>query len=347
VAQLAGRMVRSGHTVEVLTESRSADLPVLERLDGVLVRRFTVPLTNHPYAVAPGLWWYLLTHRAEYDVVHAHNYHALPALSTVPARIQPLVFTPHYHGVATTRAGRLLHVPYRWIAAQIFRRSAAVICVSQWEAQLVGRHFPAVRDRITIIPNGVDVERIQAAAPVSAGKPLILTVGRLKGYKNVGRILEAMTHLEPGLRLVIAGDGPDRSALEQHARRLNLESRIRFLGHVPQSELDRWYRAARVFVTVSSEEAFGVTVLEALAAGARVVASDIPAHREVADLVGGVGMQLVAASAPATELAREIERALRAGPIEPDTLHLPRWSDVAAQTEAVYRSLVTKQRQPV
>lgn len=342
VARLAARMAAAGCTVEVLTQSSDRTLPAVSVSDGVTVRRFAVPLPSRDYAVAPGLWTYLPRHSRRYDVVHAHNYHAVSSLAPAVARCRALVFTPHYHGTGHTPLAKALHAPYRLAGAAIFAASRRVICVSEAEAALVRRHFPRASSRLTVIPNGVDVAELRAAAPYDVGRTVVLSAGRLDGYKRVDLIIRALAHLDDSFALRVAGDGPARAALEALAARLGLGQRVEFLGRVDDDALRRWFRTARVFASMSEHEAFGITVLEALAAGADVVASDIPSYREIARSHGGVAL-LPPGAAP-ERLARAIERAAlppRDGRAAPPILS---WDDVAAETLRLYRAVAAPMR---
>ncbi len=166
VGAIASQAARAGHDVEVLTQARDSGLPAVE-LDGdVVIRRFAVAVPSEPYALAPTLWSYLRYNQDAHDVLHAHNYHALPALAAAMASPKPLVFTPHYHGTSDSAVRRVLHRPYRLAGRRIFDRSARVICVSMAERDVLCADFPAVGRRVSVIPNGVDVDRIGEPTPL-------------------------------------------------------------------------------------------------------------------------------------------------------------------------------------
>jgi glycosyltransferase involved in cell wall biosynthesis len=335
VAQLARRAAAHGYQVEVLTQESDRRLPAVEVIDGATVRRFPVWSPGQTYTMAPGLWAYLVRYHTRYDVVHAHSYHAVPALGAALAGCRPLVFTPHYHGTGHSRPRRWLHVPYRAVGAAIFSRSSRVICVSDAEAALVRRHFPPVAGRVTVIPNGVDVIALREAVPYPEERTVILSVGRLEAYKNVHLPIQALTHLDATFVLRVIGDGPARPALDDLVTRLGLRERVQFLGRVDESRLHRWFRTAAVHVGMSSHEAFGIALREALAAGCGVVAADIPACREIARGTGSPAVALVPLDARPVVLARVIRGTQVTG--MPQLLS---WDEVAAQTHSVYRAVV-------
>jgi len=340
VAALAVRLAARGHEVEVLTQQKVRGPTSIERIDGVTVRRFPLVFPEPIYALAPGIWRYLQRHGARYDLVHAHSYHAFSALLAALAGCRPLVLTPHYHGGGHMPLGRALHLPYRTLGAMMLKRADAIICVSHSEAALLLRHFPAAADRITVIPNGVDVAAIRGAGPFPGQQTLILSAGRLAAYKGVHRVLGALAELDHRFVLCVIGEGPARAELEAVAARLGLEARVHFLSQVDQARLYRWYRTAAVYVSLSSQEAFGMTLLEALAAGAGVIASDIPAHREVLRMAGPARAALVPVDAPPAEVATALQAMVETPPGAREEPEIRSWDDVVQQTLVVYDALL-------
>lgn len=335
VERLARHAAARGHEVEVLTQTNDREQPLEEVLDGARVRRFTVAYRSDHYAISPALWRYLRESSDRFDVMHAHNYHSLPGLAaarTVGDRTA-FIFTPHYHGTSASAFRRVLHRPYRLAGRRILRRAAAVICVSSREASLLARDFPFVEDKVQVIPNGVDVEALRSAIPFEENRTVVLSFGRLEEYKQVDRTVAAMSHLEESFVLRVGGDGPARAAIQAQIESLGLADRVHLLGRVGDEELMRWFRTATVFVTASRIEAMPITPLEVMAAGARVVASDIDAHREIAQVTNGPVTLLPPDPSP-TQIAEAIREAVDAPPRQ---VEVPTWEDVGDRTLEVYR----------
>ena len=338
VEEIAHRLADQGETVEVLTHHDDPALPDTELREGVLVRRHKVPVPSQHFGVSPAVWATLIRERHRYDVVHAHGYHSAAPLAATMAGASPLVFTPHYHGTGHSPLRKAIHVPYRAAGAAIAARSQRIICVSRAEADLFLTHFPSARPRVTVIPNGVDLDRITGARPYPTAGAVVVTGGRLQSYKQVDRIVEAMALTPPELRLVVTGDGPERGALEALADERGLRERVRFIGRVEPERLYRWYASAEVFCSMSSNEAMPVTILELLAAGARVVASDIPAHRDIRDRTAGA-ITLVPLDAGPEVLSAALGHALNESPAAAQ--RIPTWDEVTTQTLDVYRGLTS------
>jgi len=335
VGHLAAGLAELGFAVDVLTHGEGGRAE--REVRGALrILRFPLTTTARHYRASVPMWRYLHANGARYTAVHAHNYHALPALFAAMSPRRSLVLTPHYHGDSASPLRRLLHRAYAIPGRRMIERAARIICVSGAEADLVRRHFPAAIARISVIPNGVDSAALSAAAPFSGhGRRLALTVGRLDGYKRVDRALEAVAQ-SPSQTLHVIGEGEARRALQQRAEDLGIAGRVQFLGRVSDGDLARWYKTAAVVLSLSEHEAFGLVAAEALAAGTPVVLSDIPAHREVGAMGDDARVRFVGAEASAAQVAQAME-AVAGAP--PGISRVPDWASVAQRTAHVYDAI--------
>lgn len=339
VAQLAAHLARMGDAVDVLTHEPDRRLPRGETAGGVTVRRFPI-VGSQNYALSPRLWAYLRDGGERYDIVHAHSYHATAALAAGWLARAPFVFTPHYHGTGHSPFRAWLHRLYRPAGRSLVARADAVICVTQAEAALLTSHFRHAAGRVVTIPNGVDTETPRSTQARSTAHPVVLAAGRLERYKNTHLVLAALPYLDRATRVVVIGDGPERAALGAQARRLGVADRVRLLGIRPADEARAWLATADVVACLSAHEAFGMVPLEALTTGTPVVASDIPAHRELAGFATGGGLDLVDAAMPPPELAGRLSEAIRSGRVPPARAH--DWAWVAARTREVYRAVLDR-----
>jgi phosphatidylinositol alpha-mannosyltransferase len=151
---------------------------------------------------------------------------------------------------------------------------------------MIGRYFA---DRYRIIPNGIDYAHFAAEVPPIPmfidGKRNILFVGRQEQRKGLPYLLEAYGRLKqerPDLRLIVVGpDGGMRPACERYVRQNKIKDVV-FAGEVHYSELPRYYKTADVFCAPNTgHESFGIVLLEAMAAGTPIVASNIGGFSEV------------------------------------------------------------------
>jgi glycosyltransferase involved in cell wall biosynthesis len=345
VGQLTGALAGHGATVDVVVHDRGTPHPPAtvpsggRPHDGVRVERYPVMTGGHRFPVSPRLWRRLRRGQGAWDVIHAHSFHASPALAAALVTDRPLVVSPYYHGVGHTPLARALHVPYGRAAAHLFARAGAIICLSEAEADLLAGRYPGAGARIAIVPPGVDVEAIRAAVAFDTDAPVVLVTGRLEAYKQVDRLLRAMPHVRTDAVLVVVGGGPDRGRLRALADELQLGRRVRFTGRVDDPTLRRWQRTATVGAALSRHESFGLSLAEAVVAGAVAVASDVPAHREAAALAGATAVTFVPADVDERSLAEVLTGLLgrargpaRAGPASGALT----WTAVAGRVLALY-----------
>jgi glycosyltransferase involved in cell wall biosynthesis len=158
-----------------------------------------------------------------------------------------------------------------------YRNADKVVALSHGvEAELVADYQLDPGKTVTI-HNPVDVATFATKREDRRGDdaPLIVTIGRLHRQKGFDRLIDAFARLaNVSAHLVIIGDGPDRAKLEEQARRLGVADRVRFEGYLADSS--SWLARADLFVSSSRWEGFGHVIVEAMAAGAPVVAVDCP-----------------------------------------------------------------------
>ncbi len=171
------------------------------------------------------------------------------------------------------------------------RRANVIVSPSQYTADELMRVADVPREKIRVIPNGVDLPSAIMPQParlaererrVGKGNRLVLLVGAIQTRKNTLGAVRALDWMPPNYRLVIAGsDGHGAGETHDYIRRAGLGERVMALGYVPEEELVRLYQAADVFLFPSFEEGFGLPVLEAMAFGIPVVAARTSSLPEV------------------------------------------------------------------
>jgi glycosyltransferase involved in cell wall biosynthesis len=334
VQELAHHLAAAGHAVDVLTHGRGPTSASRRHLGDVMVRRFRSPLGGAEHALSAELWAYLRGNGRRYDVVHGHGYRTLPALLAARAELPPLALTPHLHRAGSTRVGRVVHPVYRRLGAPAIARADVVICMSRVEAGLIAGLVPSAAARTHVVPDGVDVAAIRAARPVDL-RPLghlIVAVGR--PVSGAERLISALPALPDGFVLALAADGPAAVALRAHAADLAVGRRVRFLGRLDEASHHRWLRTADVVASMAEGTISATALLEARAAGAPVVASDVAVHREADELAGG-GIHLVSPQASPLALA-DVLAAVASGPAPALGDAIPTWATVAALTLGAY-----------
>jgi glycosyltransferase involved in cell wall biosynthesis len=294
--------------VEVVAFGRDADREVLAEDLGAVVRwkRFE----PRPFGVLEqvALPRFLSCLRA--DVAHS-PYFNFPLLSALPVvvTLHDLVWFHSEYVPALRSAG----IYARFMCRRAAKR-AMVLTVSEAMQAEISQTLLVPADRILVVPNAVS-RRFQGllvqARPEARKDRTVLYVGTFKKWKRLDVLLRAVATLVRrgvDVRLFLAGM-PARTAnldVARLSRALGLESAVSYLGPVSDRELARLYVTADVYVTPSEHEGFGLTTLEALAAGCPVVAADLPVHREVAG-----DAALYFAPGDSSSLADALEKVLR------------------------------------
>jgi glycosyltransferase involved in cell wall biosynthesis len=179
------------------------------------------------------------------------------------------------------------HLDADWLNPLIERRvvdgADHVVTGSEFSRRQLAAELGARTDHVSVVPYGVGA-RFRPAPPRAdlvarlglAGARVVLFLGGLKGRKNLFALLDlwrGVAAAVPDARLVVAGGGALRSALEARAARLGLAGRVAFTGYVPEADKAAVYNLADVFVFPSALEGFGLAVGEAMSSGLPVVAS--------------------------------------------------------------------------
>ena len=233
------------------------------------------------------------------EVVHVHE-PLIPSLSGLAllGADAPCVGTFH-----ASASGSVAYWAARPLLKRVARRLEVRIVVSPAARELIARYLPGDYE---VIPNGVEVDRYETASPIDLGDGrTVLFLGRIERRKGLEVLVQAMTRLRDlEAKLVVAGSGPEERACRTLARRLDLD--VLFLGAVHDDVKARLFKSADAYCAPArGGESFGIVLIEAMAAGAPVVCSDVPGFRAVAE-----GAGLLVAPGDAGALADALRRVL-------------------------------------
>jgi teichuronic acid biosynthesis glycosyltransferase TuaC len=233
-------------------------------------------------AVAPNLRR-LLTSGYDFELIDAHYFYPDGVAAAMLGRRfdKPVVITAR--GSDLNLIAR--HAVPRRLILWAARRAHAVITVSD-ALRRVAERIGIAPEKLTVLRNGVDtgffrpVERTAVRAAHGLRGLVVLSVGHLVPAKGHDLVIEALARL-PEAQLLIAGEGPEQSRLEQLALRRGVSGRVRFLGALSQERLVEYYGAADALVLASSREGWPNVLLESLACGTPVIASNVGGCAEV------------------------------------------------------------------
>ena len=303
VQNVSERLV-SKHEVTVFACDPSGGLPRQEEINGVLVRRFRSFSPGDAYHIS--LEMASALKKSRFDVVHGHNFHALPVFFSRYASRGKLIVSPCYHGHGHTPFRDVLLRLYRPLGAKVFADADAVVALSQYEKNLLARDFSLSLQDVHVIPSGVNVAEFAELGSVQREPQRILCVGRLEEYKGVQHVINALPLLHAGSHLDIVGSGPYKDRLVQLVANLGLRDRVSFRQDLPREQLLMAYARSGVFVLASQYESFSMVVAEALTAGTPCIVANTSA---LAEWVDGRNCFAIDNPANSTELAGLIRQA--------------------------------------
>jgi glycogen(starch) synthase len=378
VRKLTEQLAAHGAEVHVLT--RGGDhAPAEEERHGVVVHRVREPSFPRDDLDAFLAWVAQLNadmlaagaelrERYDFDLLHSHDWLVAGAAERLAQRMEvPWVVTVHAteHGRHQGWVDKHPQSHIHAVERRMVHRADRVIACSDFMRGQLADVFGVAPDRVTSIPNGIDVSdlhtphdldqlRARYAAP---GEKLVLLAGRLVYEKGFQVALDALGNRRsgvlrrvPGVRYLVAGTGTHEDELKAQARRLRIVRRGTFAGWLGDDTLHGLYRIADLCVIPSLYEPFGLVALEAMASGCPCVAADTGGLREV--VPGDVGLRF--RSRDAAALAATMERVLT-DPDLRDRLvadgreHVLRfdWADVARRTARLYDDLLPQRAERV
>ena len=298
---LSKALAKLGHEVYVIT-LEFPGTPLFEDVDGVKVHRVLIEL-GHPNFI---VWTFIFNHFMEkkvaelsrsvkFDIIHIHDWLTAEAgVSSKHFLNKSLVSTVH-----STEVGRSqgLHNPDSFLIDGIewwmtYEAKRVIVCSNsvKWELE---SHFNLPHDKVTVIPNGVEIsnfnlninrEEVKRRYGIKPNERIVLFIGRLVPQKGVDTLIKAVPLIiqrHRDAKILIAGDGWSRTYLEELAKSMGLGDHVRFLGFISDWELADLMVAADALVVPSVYEPFGIVALEGMAAGTPVVATNIGGLSEI------------------------------------------------------------------
>ena len=308
------------------------------------------------------------TDDVDYGLLHA-NYWISGAVGhqLKHALDRPLVST--FHTLARVKAEAGIDddpLERTKVEHEVIACSDLVLASTAEERDQLVAHYRASRERIEIVPPGVDHERFSPGPPASrvanrralglGDGPLLLFVGRIQPLKGLHLAISCLAELgDPRATLVVVGgpSGPDGPAelerLHERARSCGVTDRVRFVSPQPHDRLTEYYRAADVCLVPSRTESFGLVALEAAACGTPVVAANVGGLRSLVDdgITGYLvdGRNPVDYADPVARLLAAPDRAVEMGARAELRSRRYAWSITAARLRRLYADLV--EREPV
>lgn len=346
VRHLADELLERGHEVLVLAPGIEPPAERYVQLVGRPTRiRFNgsvAPLCIDPFSAAIVRSAFDDFHP---DVIHVHEPFApSTSLLGVLCADAPVVATFHaYHEPFTVHGG--IYTGWSQLLRPVWSRIDYRIAVSRAAQRTMSTRMSGAHS--TIVPNGASIAHFKGASPATlpSGRRMLF-VGRLEPRKGFRVAVDAFAELGErfeDLRLVVVGDGPQRARVQRLSRKLR--ARVDMIGRVSHAALPTYHAAADFFVApATGRESFGIVLVEAMAAGLPVLASDLPGYGEVVRheregllVAPGDPVALAHSAARLLEDPLLARRLAAAGSVRARSFAWPR---VAARVERVYDKVI-------
>jgi len=314
VRALAEGQVELGHAVTVLVTNPGGSGTTIDTENGVRVIRARRLATLASTPISLALPRHLV--RIRPDVTHLQAPYPIGEAAWLAVGRHPMVLSYQSDVVRQRVLGRLWAPALRRVLARADR-----IIASNPNMVACSPFLQAVRGKVTVVPIGVDAARFAQTDRAAAlarynpdGVPTVVFVGRLRYYKGLHVLIDALAHLRDA-RLVIAGSGALEADLRDRAASRGVADRIVWLGDVHDADLPHVLAAADVYVlpAVARSEAYGIAMVEAMATGLPAVSTELGTGTSWINLDGVTGR--VAPPGDVAALAAAIGALLADGPL--------------------------------
>jgi len=278
VKSIAERLAKIGVEVKVLAGDPKIEALSRENINGVEVYRWPTYAPSNAYFIPKRL--YELRRLVEKlardsDIVHVHSLHTIftvyaGILAKKANQKAKLIVTGHYHGEGHTILRSILWRIWRPYTRKLLRRANIIHCVSTIEAERIAQHYPEARNKITIIPNGVDEDVFKYKWHGQTSNYMIYA-GRIEKYKRLEQAIHIAKHLN--LKLLIVGEGPYKNKLEKYAKK-HYPNNVAFLPPQPRHKYLELLANAKYAINLSKHEAYSIFIAEAITIGTPVITSN-------------------------------------------------------------------------
>lgn len=282
------------HTYAMYCELRDRDLlffsPAVNALPGHIVIKFWP--VRFIKQVGVSIWLHLnakrIVSRYRLDKLNVHS--GAGGVLLVRRLPVPVVITCHHtywqqYSFIKSQFWKRIFLPFE---KKTYRLADRIICVSEDTRRVLIERYRIPEEKLSLVHFAVDEEKFYRDESIPKRENSLLYIGRIDTRKGIEFLIRTMPLVKeriPDVQLLVGGKGCDLERMKALVQKLGLQENVTFLGFVPDEQLNALYNQAQCAVVPSIFEGFGITVVEALAAGTRVVGTDVDGIRET--LKGG------------------------------------------------------------
>ncbi|MSU54445.1 MAG: glycosyltransferase family 1 protein [Candidatus Staskawiczbacteria bacterium] len=304
---LARELVKMGHQVHIIS-SGDRTLPKESVEEGFFVHRIQYPVGSSLGMLSFWFKTFLYLRKIHVDIIHSQSVQmGLPCVAANLFLKKPYVVWGQ---------GSDIYLPWKFkkiISAMIFSRASAIVALTLHMKNSIPKKY---QHNVVIIPFGIDHQAFKGLSQefarqqlaIAPAEKIILFVGDLKTVKGVEYLIQALPIIKntiPGVRLMLAGDGPERQALESLAKNNNVEKQAHFMGSTSHDKVIEYMAAADMLALSSLSEGLPNVLLEAMACGTPIVTTNVRGIPEI--IQDGINGFLVEPKRP-EQIAQQVIR---------------------------------------
>jgi glycosyltransferase involved in cell wall biosynthesis len=278
--QIAEGFAGKGYAVSVYTSNIGCAHNTIKDSKAQVHYLKAIEIAHTP--IIAGLFFRLLA-LPRHALIHLHVSQAYsPEIVYMISKLRGIPYIAHIHldVDASGPLGFLLEPYKKLFLKKVLKSAAKIICLSEAQKKLIARKYGLRLESIVVIPNGVAEKYFVGQKAHENSIPHLLFVGRLAAQKNLSMLIEAVAQMQSKVFLDIVGEGELKEDIEALIQKLKLQN-VKLHGKKAGEELIEMYKSADAFVLPSFKEGLSLSMLEALAAGLPVVASDAPEMRPI------------------------------------------------------------------
>ena len=288
VKEVSDRLAKKGHHVEVFT----SDVGLKKERDISTVNLNIHRLKSWEFAhsaIIPSLFFKLLKISKD-SVIHVHVAQIMiPEIVYLVSKIKSIPYIAYIHGDAepSGKMGFLLPFYKKVFLQRVLNSALKIVVPTEDYIDLISKKYAISKTKIYVVPPGIDLKNFKRLSLKLHNPIRLLFVGRLAKQKNIPLLIKSFKKIidnnDFNIELHIVGEGEDKNKINQLIKTLKLENKVVLHGRLPEKRLYEIYSNSDIFILSSIYESFGIVLIEAMASGLPIVASNILAVRNVVE----------------------------------------------------------------
>lgn len=286
--EISERLTKKSHEVEIFTSDIGCKKGKLKSSRNLKIHYLKGFEIAHTFII-PSLFFRILKIPKD-SIIHLHIAKAfLPEVVYLISKIKKIPYIAHVHldVKPSGKLGFLLPLYKKLFLERVLKSASEVVVPTKDYVSLISQKYSISKEKISVIPYGINLEEFKPSTSKLHTPVRLLFVGRLAGQKNIPLLIQsfkkAINRGDREIILHLVGDGEERNTIINLIEKEKLKEKIILHGELRGERLRKVYSNSDIFILSSREESFGIVLIEAMASGLPVIASDIPGVRNVVE----------------------------------------------------------------